>query len=192
MPIGIGGRGLAVDGESIDHTAILLVMMHQRSGAVLERPELLLHQFAAVIGASLSITTGILTQSAEDRIGGTLKQDEGVHNGQGSNITRLTCVTGDTVQNEQLAVAETEAVESVQNDLAGKQKAVVLQQQPFLQHFSDKNDLLGRERGRTVPGSDGPELGAEIEMVAPLAKQPLRGEMVSERTFSRPGRTEQQ
>jgi len=115
-----------------------------------------------------------------------------MNNGYCGKVLCLADMARDAVQNKNVTGGKTRALEKERNDLSGKDKVLVLEQESAIKNTAHKSKFrIGIAGRRSVGVRNGAELRTEIEMIGTTAKESAASDSITKRTFSSARRTKE-
>ena len=187
-------RGTIVNRKTIDLASMTTIVLDERLRSFRKKSKLPSDELRSVVLPNTPVTADILAQSAIDRVSRALQNSQGMDRRNGCHVGRLSGMPGDAVQNKQVTVLEVEPGEGVGNDLSGKRKMLVLQQQAVLENTSNEKPFIGSigERYGFRTRRCGTQRVTEVEMVCPTFPEPAAGQPVPEGALAGAGGAKEQ
>jgi hypothetical protein len=126
-------------------------------------------------------------------VGRTIQHNNGVYRGESRNISRLPCVTRNSIQDEHIMFREPNPVQIQGDDLFGEREVLVFEQEAELKHTVNEVDLLFRISSRPVHARNGiSQFRPEIEVMTPASEHALLRKDITEWTLADAGWAEKE
>ena len=146
--------------------ALTAVIIQQRPGPLLVNRQLAGHQRFHVVRAMRPVSAAVAPQPLRHGAGITVQLDHADDGDLVFHCPGLFEVAGQPVEHQKVGGPDAFACNEGAQDSGGQREMFRFEQDAFLQHPAKKPDFFRRERPRSVTGHNGPEVRAEIKMMA--------------------------
>jgi hypothetical protein len=126
------------NGKPVNRSAELFIMLDQRSGPLPERLELYLDHLRMVIKTRCPVPANITLDATHNIVRGTLQNDQSLNVREKRHVPGLSLVPWDAVQDEYIMPRKAYPVKEQGDDLPGKGKVLILEQESTFENTMDK------------------------------------------------------
>jgi len=172
--------------------ALTAVMVQQRPGPFLVNHQLAGYQCFRVVRALHPVSATVAPQPLRHGMGIAVQLDHADDGNLAFHRLRLFQMAGQPVEHQKVSGMDALARDEGIQDSGGQREMFRFEQDAFLQHPAKKPDFLRRKKTRSVTGHNGPEVRAEIKMMAAPVPERRSFQMVAQWCLAGAGGAQEQ